>query len=237
MKVITFDINKGIYHFELENFSTLLHAHPAAELILSRSGTFSIATTSSTYSNLSFALIDANVPHQLFSEKGAIQLLMLECPSRLLQEYLAPFSISLTAGIYTQKTKSAKSKLLDHLLQLATQNTIPKTEDQRIQTCLDFFLYESTDYPQMIQDLKEKVYLSESRLSHLFKQEIGISLKKYVVWSRLKKAFRMVLQENLNMYDAALQSGFYDQAHLSNAFKQLLGLRPSEVYNSRTLQE
>ena len=89
----------------------------------------------------------------------------------------------------------------------------------------------------MIEVLKSKTNLLESRLSHLFKSEMGISLKKYLVWSRLKKAFELVIAGKMNMYEASIESGFYDQAHLSKAFKQILGIAPSESYNSRMIQD
>ena len=56
------------------------------------------------------------------------------------------------------------------------------------------------------------------------------------MWSKLKKAFESVVREDKNMYEASIANGFYDQAHLSKAFRQMLGISPSDVYNSRMLQ-
>ena len=89
----------------------------------------------------------------------------------------------------------------------------------------------------MMRSLQAETHLSESRLSHLFKEEMGLSLKKYLVWSRLRETIQYVLSEEISLYEAGLRSGFFDQAHLSRAFKQMLGLSPSKVYNSRMIQE
>ena len=80
------------------------------------------------------------------------------------------------------------------------------------------------------------MFLSDSRLSHLFKEHIGISIKKYLIWNKLRKAINLYLSESTNLTDVSIQSGFFDQAHLSNSFKKVLGVSPSKVYNSRILQ-
>ena len=138
--------------------------------------------------------------------------------------------------MYGEKRSAGQVDLFNQLQLAATQKMLPQTDDERIQICLDYFQEEPGNYQKMIQVLKSKVHLSESRLSHLFKDKVGLSLKKYLVWTRLKKTFHLVLTENCTMSEAALRSGFYDQAHLSKAFKKMLGLPLSAVYNSRTIQ-
>ena len=109
--------------------------------------------------------------------------------------------------------------------------------EARVHKCIGYLQTENFDRRELMDRLMVEVHLSPSRLSHLFRAEMGISLKKYLVWSRLKRTLQFVLKERHNLYAASLRAGFYDQAHLSRAFKDMLGLPPSAVYNSRTVQD
>ena len=236
MKLLEFNRQKGIYRFQLEEVNTVFHAHPAIEFIFSKTGGVKIETPTASFENVFFAIINTNIKHRVIAQKDAIDLTMLEANSEFLSKILHQFDIKLRNGVYIETSTSNKIDLTESLSTLYHQELIPMTNDLRIQECLDYLNSTASDYKQMIGVLKSKTNLSESRLSHIFKEEIGISIKKYLVWSRLKKAFQLVIDQNISMYEAALQSGFYDQAHLSKAFKQMLGLKPSEVYNSRMLQ-
>ncbi|GAB4410234.1 MAG: hypothetical protein OHK0039_14440 [Bacteroidia bacterium] len=81
------------------------------------------------------------------------------------------------------------------------------------------------------------VHLSPGRLSHVFWQEMGLPIQKYIAWVRMKTAIDLVVHHDLNLVDAAYAAGFYDPSHLSQHFKDFFGIRPSEVYNnSRIVQ-
>lgn len=230
MKINEFNIKKGIYDFELDEVNTQFHAHPAVEILLSPDGKLEIETEDSIYTNIVFAVIKANVRHKVTSDNGTIHLMMVECNASFLNELLERFGVEFKKEIFTEKIKTDKTNLLNHLSQIYAKHKVDKTLEPRIEKCFEYLDSKTADYKEMMQVLKSEVNLSESRLSHIFKEEVGISLKKYLVWSRLKKAFQFVVTEEINMYEASLKSGFFDQAHLSKAFKQMLGLNPSEVF-------
>ncbi|MEL6141345.1 MAG: helix-turn-helix domain-containing protein, partial [Bacteroidota bacterium] len=184
-----------------------------------------------------FSIINANTPHKVITPTGQTRVMMLECDTDFLQGFLSQFKIALPHEIYVERTIKNGIGLLNNIAALYDQEVVPITTNPRVQECLNYLNSSYATYNQMMSVLPTKTNLSESRLSHIFKKEIGISIKKYLVWSRLKKAFHLVTQDHINMYEAAIQSGFYDQAHLSKAFKQMLGMAPSKVYNSRMLQD
>lgn len=237
MKINEFNPGKGIYHFELEEIKTEFHAHPAIEIIYSKNGGVKVETKDSTLADIYFAVIDANKSHKITCSEKDINIIMIEVNPNFITELFNQNRINLVHGIFTENTLNKREDFIKNLPEIIHQNKIPAIENTRVQICLNYLNSSEADYSTMIDTLKSKTHLSESRLSHIFKAEMGISIKKYMVWCRLKKAFYLVVDQNLNLYEAALQSGFYDQAHLSKAFKQLLGISPSTTYNSRTLQD
>lgn len=236
MKIHQFNTKKGIYHFELEELDTTFHSHPTFEILLSKNGEIELETPHHRYQNIDFAIVAPNLPHQVKKTNGNIVVLMLECNSFFMQSFLSSFDIQLSEGIFVKNQKGKKAFIIDELIQSHQPSTTPIAADRRINKCVDYLNHSSSEYTKLITDLKSQTNLSNSRLSHLFKKELGISIKKYFVWSKLKRAFEKVIYENKTMYEASLEVGFYDQAHLSRAFKQMLGMRPSDVYNSRMIQ-
>mgnify|MGYP000731222553 CR=1 FL=1 len=161
---------------------------------------------------------------------------MVECNSNYLREILSKFEIQLLAEVFVEKQKINREAVIGEIINKVRNSEIPIATDMRVIKSLNYLNNSSSEYKTLMNELKSQINLSDSRLSHLFKEEVGISIKRYFVWSKLKRAFKKVLTENKNMYQASIEVGFYDQAHLSKAFKQVLGISPSDVYNSRTLQ-
>lgn len=90
--------------------------------------------------------------------------------------------------------------------------------------------------PISLQQLTKSVFLSESRLTHLFKEYIGISIKRYILWEKLMKSLKAVM-EGETFTDAAYIGGFSDSAHLARTFKGSFGVTLSDVFkNSSSVQ-
>lgn len=75
-----------------------------------------------------------------------------------------------------------------------------------------------------IADIARNACLSESRLMHLFSKQIGIPLRRYVLWQRVLIAMRMIGQDKMSITDAAYAAGFSDSAHLSRTYRSMFGL-------------
>lgn len=80
--------------------------------------------------------------------------------------------------------------------------------------------------------LAAQVGLSEPRLSQLFKDTLGVPLRRYRQWHRLFVTAVGVTQ-GLSLTTAALEAGFTDSAHFSRTFRSILGMPPSALLNTR----
>lgn len=79
-----------------------------------------------------------------------------------------------------------------------------------------------------VKQIAEKVFLSESRLTHLFKEEAGISLKSYILMRRMEYAYRLISTGSKITW-AAQESGFSSSAHLAYTCKKLTGVSITDV--------
>jgi AraC-like DNA-binding protein len=76
--------------------------------------------------------------------------------------------------------------------------------------------------------LARELGLSPSRFLHLFSSQVGVPLRRFRLWNRLRAATRAGLY-GTRLTDAALDAGFSDQAHFSRTFRKMLGVSPLSV--------
>jgi AraC-like DNA-binding protein len=82
-------------------------------------------------------------------------------------------------------------------------------------------------------EIAAHVGLSESRLTHLFKAVVGIPIRRYIMWQKLRRAIDVAAQEDRLFTDAAYEAGFADQAHFTRTFKEMLGFCPGDLMSRR----
>ncbi len=236
MKIFDFDIQKGIYSFEFTDLNTESHSHPVVEIIYATKGAFTLQSNGKAKENLVFAIIGANIGHKVVSQNCTAKMLMVESHNATLSEFLISNGIILENGFFLTSSFASKGELFSEVRNLANTKDLKTPADTRVKDSIAFIEENELEYKNLISELTSKVCLSDSRLSHLFKEQVGVSIKKYLVWNKLRRAIDLYLKENTNLTDVSLQSGFFDQAHLSNSFKTILGVSPSKAYNSRILQ-
>jgi AraC-like DNA-binding protein len=78
------------------------------------------------------------------------------------------------------------------------------------------------------QELAAAAGLSESRFLHLFRDELGTSLRRYRLWVRLTHAGAAIAVGD-NLTTAALKAGFASPSHLADRFKTTFGLSASAL--------
>ncbi|MDM0075622.1 AraC family transcriptional regulator [Variovorax sp. J2P1-59] len=80
--------------------------------------------------------------------------------------------------------------------------------------------------PQSLARLSAIACLSPDRLTHLFAQQVGVSIKRYALWSKVRRSVQQ-FSGGRRLTDAALDGGFTDAAHMSRTFQNYFGLPPS----------
>lgn len=107
------------------------------------------------------------------------------------------------------------------------QAFLPPACDERIASALAWIAAHPGNEPDGAL-LAEKVHLSESRFTHLFRQQTGMSLSRYLLWTRLLAGVAAVARGE-SVTAAAHEAGFADLAHMSRSFRNTFGVVPSEL--------
>lgn len=77
-----------------------------------------------------------------------------------------------------------------------------------------------------VGDYAKMCNLSESRFSHLFKEVIGKSPKKYILDSKLETAKELLVNTGMSVAQVADNLGFSDANYFSRLFKKEVGFSP-----------
>lgn len=105
-------------------------------------------------------------------------------------------------------------------------------EDSQIQTYENNIVSQTIQYITnnienkiTIKDISEHLLLSESRLSHIFKEETGTSILQFIIKKRLILA-KELLRNNHRLNLIALKCGFQDYTSFFRSFKKEYGITP-----------
>ena len=84
----------------------------------------------------------------------------------------------------------------------------------------------SDELRMSIEDAAAMAFLSPSRFAHLFKQQVGLPFRRYMLWRKLTRAM-LVIGRGQTISTAAHEADFADAAHLTRTFYQMFGMAPS----------
>jgi AraC-like DNA-binding protein len=110
---------------------------------------------------------------------------------------------------------------------LAIDLALAPTLDTRIAAVLEH-LRTAPSPPPSIEDLARMAYLSESRLQHIFREQVGVPIRRYLLWHRYLTALSL-LADGSSATEAAHAAGFADSAHLTRTGLRMNGYTPTEM--------
>jgi AraC-like DNA-binding protein len=82
--------------------------------------------------------------------------------------------------------------------------------------------------PPRVAELARELGLSRQQLGRLFREHVGLAPKELARIARLQRALdRLRLGPALSLAAAAVELGYYDQAHMTADFRELAGITPA----------
>lgn len=90
------------------------------------------------------------------------------------------------------------------------------------------FIQENYKYPIMISDIAENFFISKYYLSHIFKEQTGMSPKSFLTLTRVTKAYNMLHDSDARISEIAEICGFSNANEMINKFKLQYGRSPSQ---------
>ena len=162
--------------------------------------------------------------HTYFS--GQIEMFLPQHP----QAYHELFQEALDCwNAHTSGYKLRTAAIVYRILALAhDENRRDKTAHTLVERALQLIENNYLRNDFYVLDIAHELHISEVYLRRLFKQDIGVSPKQYLLQKRIRKAASLLGTDYFSIADIAEQSGFNDPKYFSVAFKKMTGTSPSE---------
>ncbi|HLR38719.1 MAG TPA: AraC family transcriptional regulator [Chitinophagaceae bacterium] len=225
MPINYFDIENGVTGFSQKDYQLERHSHFPIEVAFTLSGQLNIKTDKHHYQNIHSVIVNSNVPHTFCCRHGKCQLYFIEPHTNIGKHILTYFFKQNEDVILIDEIEPEHFKE-NHILNFEKHDLSQKILDNRIQRCLNWINENYTKQELSIADIAENVFLSESRLAHLFKEQMGISIQQYILWKRIEMAI-LRYKKGYSLTDCAHHSGFADSSHFNKTFKKMFGIYPS----------
>lgn len=220
-----------------------MHAHFPALLQIGLGAKFALTLPQQPRQYHDIVVMAPNVSHSTDSE-GQPYLVVLVDPDHALYCYLHPLLhgqplCAMPADVLAalqprfgqllagQLLMDEARQLLTDILHTLCRQPLPQLPwDKRIlQACAHIARLLPQQVPTAA-DVAAHVGLSESRLMHLFSAQLGISMRQYMLWLRLRHAIKLWMA-GYSLIDMALASGFADQAHFNRTLRRMTDFAPS----------
>jgi AraC-like DNA-binding protein len=215
------------------------HQHHVIQIEIGVTGPFRLQVDGSNY-NFRAVIIAPNVPHKV-DDHDEWQLMFHIEPYSLIGKQLVatylkkqnfkeiefdsikPFLPEINRFIERIHPCECAKKLFEHIVYNLINSPIkPNPVDDRIKAALEMLNYLPVKRIST-KALASAIGLSESRFVHLFKCQIGIPVRRYLLWLRMRNAVEQIL-DGRTFTNAAHQAGFSDSSHLCRTFKQMSGM-------------
>ncbi|WP_434282382.1 helix-turn-helix domain-containing protein [Clostridium botulinum] len=127
-------------------------------------------------------------------------------------------------------------KTLDVILlrQCGIDNSYNQRYEERVEEILYYISGLKTIKHSIVDDLSNHIYVSKSRLSHLFREQTGMTLHSYLAFEKLRKTYKYFC-EGMNITESCILAGFDSSSHCASTCKRMFGISLRDVY--KTIKE
>ena len=223
------------------------HAHHAVQVCVSLSEPLRFRSSRrGRWRRCDGAVIPSDVPHQtdpvvsflatfwVDAEATDAKRLVASCGGDTIRSIEQPQQRELITLLRASSVRtldsSGAARLLDEAIRILAPREDPSLRpplDGRVARALEM-LRSAPMRRVSPADLAAAVSLSPSRITHLLRPHLGLPVRRYLLWLRLRDALRE-LSRGGTITDAAHAAGFADAPHLDRTFRRMLGFTPSAV--------
>lgn len=213
------------------------HEHHAVQLVWSNDGAIDLRLDSRAFA-VSAALVPARVAHEIRSSGRRVALVLVDAHGargtdldRRAHELVGEDVSAPLGDVGFPPDELSRADAEDWcrraLAALGVESSDTRAPSRPTRIAIRY-IEETLDGVPRITEAAGRASTSPTRLSHRFSREIGLPFRRFVLWTRIKRAAEVV-QAGGDLSRAAATAGFSDAAHLSRTFRRTFGLSPSLV--------
>lgn len=213
-----------------------MHAHSAAHILIAKYP-FQLITKQDVYTCYG-ALVPSNIAHTVKTNGEAMLVFLFDETTSVSLEIRSVTLIeeekvkTIVNAFQSVKEDSDNVEVyhafIDQTLVLLNFHSYSSLiKDERIIEAIRY-IKEHCDEDITCAEIASVVSLSESRFSHLFHEQAGITFAGFLILRRLEYAYEL-LSKHHSITDAAITAGFSDASHFAYINQKMFGITASNV--------
>lgn len=223
-------MNKLVLSLRAERSDVEIHKHSAFQIVFTEDNPFQTTLENKIYPDIFGFVIKPQVSHSCKCDNSSLIIHNFEPYSLLGKLIAAKLGNSNTLIFNDKESFQTFSNDLENRFSFSNKNQDFNGIDKRVQQSIEYINKNFKSGNVSSQHIAKQVFLSPSRLSALFKDQIGCSISKYLLWTRLRYAIFLILTDDDNtLTSIALESGFYDSSQMTKYMYQMFGISPSKL--------
>lgn len=212
------------------------HSHTAAQIIISVGSELEVEINGVRMLCQGIA-IPSNMVHRIHTH-GNIALVFLYdsttdvakqvkdiqvIPAIACERMISAYNVFQQGGM-PDKYKTLNTCLLDYLNVIEAQSDV---RDERITKAIRY-IRTNLSGKLLCQEVADAVCLSQSRFSHLFRAQVGMTFASYVIYQRILYVYAAVF-EGKSITEAIIDAGFSSSSHFADVHRRVFGLPITNV--------
>ena len=214
----------------------VVHSHTATQIIISMSSELDVEINKERVLCQGL-VIPSNMAHQIHTHGSEALVFLYDSTTDVAKQVKDIQVISAIAceriitayNVFQRSETSYEYKrlntcLLEHLNVIEEQSDVM---DERISEAMQYIRI-NLPGKLLCQEVADVVCLSQSRFSHLFRAQVGMTFASYVIYQRILYVYKEVLSGK-SITEATIEAGFSSSTHFADVHRRVFGLSISNV--------
>ena len=212
------------------------HSHTAAQIIISVGSELEVEINGVRMLCQGIA-IPSNMVHQIHTHGNATLVFLYDSSTDVAKQVKDIQVISAIAceriitayNVFQRSETSYEYKrlntcLLEHLNVIEKQSDVM---DERINEAMQYIRINLSG-KLLCQEVADAVCLSQSRFSHLFRAQVGMTFASYVIYQRILHVYAAIFAGK-SITEATIEAGFSSSSHFADVHRRVFGLPITNV--------
>ena len=206
----------------------------AAHIIISMDGSMKAQCAGAEYLCHGI-LVPSGISHAVDTQGNAVLVFLYDCTTEVAKQIrevaCIPEKVCKEIAEQYADMESASDRYDGFeqtvLSRLGITGLVANVTDERIQTAMKLIRTKSTE-KVTCQDVADAVHLSQSRFSHLFREQAGMTFAAYLIYQRILCVYTQMLQGR-SITEAALEAGFSSSSHFADVNRRVFGISANTI--------
>lgn len=120
------------------------------------------------------------------------------------------------------------SRLIAEIIRKSNLGGFSPDSANKVVSDVQIYIQENFRQPLKISEIADRFYISKFYLTHIFKEQTGMSPRQFLTFTRISRAYRLLHSKEISVSQISDLCGFASPSDMSKKFRAQYGMSPTE---------